>query len=320
MNVYLRAIPVVFMLAAIVFNGSYAFPAEHIMGHKLDVKDRPVNTPVISQVAMHTYPEAVDNNNKPYAWGALGGDTGGNVLNDTTTECANGKKCIDISTINYIMKEAPCIWPVKPYYAVVGICWNATNRGLYFTGKTVHNVKYYNIVEWWFGTYGLDDTSLCLTNTCRQGRELYGWSKCLKAVNNNYPWQARPEDRVMAAPNPRINLYNKYYGPHASGFRDENTWIRYLQDLVDLQINEKVPGISSEKRNRILAIHKNMLQRKDQLILTSENPAHYQQGLEGSLNNVLEECKKVFTDEEYKKFFGAEKREKFALPLEPAFR
>ena len=320
MHVCLRAIPVIFILAAIVFNGSYALSAEHIMGHRTDVRNRPVSAPVISQFAMHTYPEAVDNNNKPYAWGALGGNTGGDLLSGTTTECVSGKKCIDISTINYIMSEAPCIWPVKPYYAVVGICWNATNRGLYFTGKTVHEVKFYNIVEWWFGTYGLDDTSLCLTNTCRQGRELYGWSKCLKAVNKNYPWQGKPEDRVMAPPNPRINLYNKYYGPVASGFRDENTWVRYLQDLVDLQINEKLPGISGEKRNRILAIHKNMLQRKDQLILTSENPAHYQQGLEASLNNVLEECKKVFTDEEYKKFFGADKREKFALPLEPAFR
>lgn len=317
MNAYLRAISIIFALGAVLVNTGYA--GDHIMGHRLDVRDRPVNTPVISQVAMHTYPEAFDNSNIRHAWGALGGNDGGNVLGDTTIECATGKKCIDISTVNYIMSEAPCIWPVKPYYGVVGICWNATNRGLYFTGKTVHNVKFYNIIEWWFGTYGLDDASLCLTNTCRQGRELYGWSKCRSAVNKNYPWQGRTEE-VMAAPNPRINLYNKYYGPTAGSFRDENTWVRYLQDLVNLQIDEKLPGLASEKRNRILALHKKMLQNKSQLGLTSENHDQYRRSLETSLSNALEECKRIFSDEEYRRFFGAEKNEKFGLPLESAFR
>ncbi len=319
MKIHHYAILVVIALGAMLFCADHA-AGQHVIGYKLDAKNRPVSTPVIGQFAVHTYPEAVDNNNKPIAWGALGGNTGGDILSNTTTECSGSRKCIDISTVNYIMSEAPCIWPVKPYYAVVGICWNATNRGLFFTGKTVHDVKFYNIAEWWFGTYGLDEGSMCLTNTCKQGRELYSWSKCIRAATDKYPWQGIPGDRVMAAPNPRINLYNKYYGPHASSFHDENTWTRYLQDLVDLQLNEKLPGLSGDKRTRIIAIHKKMLQKRDQLVLTSENTAHYQQGLETSFNNVLEECKKVFTDEEYKKFFGAEKREKFALPLEASFR
>lgn len=317
MKGYLRALLTISVLGAMVFSAGHA-GAQHIMGRRLDVRDRPVSTPVISQVAMHTYPEAFDGSNVRHAWGALGGNDGGDVLGDTTLECVSGN-CIDISTINYIMSEAPCIWPVKPYYAVVGICWNATNRGLYFTGKTVHNVKYYNIIEWWFGTYGLDDKSLCLTNTCRQGRELYGWSKCLAAVNKNYPWQGKSE-LLMAAPNPRVKLYNKYYGPTAGSFRDESTWVRYLEELVDLQINEKLPALTADKRNRIRAIHKSMLQQKSRLGLTSEDHVQYRQGLEASFNSALEECRKIFSDEEYRKFFGAEKREKFALPLEAAFR
>jgi len=138
-------------------------------------------------------------------------------------------------------------------------------------------------------------------------------------VNTNYPWQGKSE-LLMAARNPRVTLYNKYYGPTASSFRDEGTWVRYLEELVDLQINEKLPGLTTDKRNRVRSIHKNMLQQKSRLGLTSEDRVQYQQSLEASFNNALEECKKVFTDEEYKKFFGAEKREKFALPLEAAFR
>lgn len=317
MKGYLRALLIISVLGAVVFTAGHA-GGQHVMGRRLDVRDRPVQTPVISEFAMHTYPEAFDNNSLRHAWGALGGSDGGDVLNDTTIECSSGN-CIDISTINYIMSEAPCIWPVKPYYAVVGICWNATNRALYFTGKTVHNVKYYNIIEWWFGTYGLDDKSLCLTNTCRQGRELYGWGKCLSAVNKNYPWQGKSE-LLMAAPNPRVKLYNKYYGPTAGSFRDESTWVRYLEELVDLQINEKLPGLTTDKRNRIRAIHKSMLQQKSRLGLSSEDHVQYRQGLESSFNNALEECRKVLSDEEYKKFFGAEKRERFAMPLEAAFR
>ena len=183
----------------------------------------------------------------------------------------------------------------------------------------MHNVKYYNIAEWWFGTYGLDEGSTCLTNTCKQGREQYNWTKCFNAVNKNYPWQGRTE-QIMSAMNPRINLYNKYYGPTAGSFRDENTWVRYLQELVNLQMNEKLPGISSDKKNRILGIHKNMLQRKNQPGLTAESYDQYRKGLEAMFNDVLDECRKVFTDEEYRKFFGAEKSEKFALPLEMAFR
>ena len=316
MKVFLSAALVIFASVAVFFDAGYA--GDHIMGRRLDVRDRPVSAPVISEFAKHTYPEAFDDRNARHAWGALGGSDGGDVLNDTTIECVSGK-CIDITTIDFIMSQAPCIWPVKPYYAVVGICWNATNRGLYFTGKTVHNVKYYNIVEWWFGTYGLDDGSRCLTNTCKQGRELYGWTKCLNAVNNKAPWQGKSE-LLTAAPNPRVKLYNKYYGPAAGTFRDENTWFRYLQDLVDLQINEKLPYLHAEKQKRIREIHKNMLQNKTRANLTSENASQYQQGLESLLNSVLEECRKVFTDEEYKKFFGAEKRERFILPLEPAFR
>lgn len=316
----LRALISIFVFAAFLLSTGSVDAADHLMGHRLNVRDYPAHITVIQELgAVHTYPEAFEKNENRHAWGALGGHEGGNVLGDTTTECMADQKCIDISTVNFILSESPCIWPVKPYYAVVGICWNAANRGLFYTQKTVHNVKYYNIVEWWFGTYGLDDGSLCFTNTCRQGRELYGWSKCLSAVNEKSPWQGKPI--APQSGNSRINLYNRYYGPTAGSFKNENTWVRYLQDLVDLQMNEKLPGLSADKRSRIRAIHSSMLQRNNQLVLlANENPDQYRKNLEDALNRALDEVRKVLTDEEYKVFFGAGKSERFALPLEAALR
>ena len=152
----------------------------HLMGDKLEARYLPLKTPVVGLFANHTYPIAFYENDKNISWGALGRKDGGKILSDTTTDCGNRGKCIDISTVNYIMSEEPCIWPYENYYGVVGVCWNATNRGLFFTDKTVHNVKFYTIIETWFGTYGLDEGSTCISKRCQEGRKKYSWTKCLE--------------------------------------------------------------------------------------------------------------------------------------------
>ena len=293
---------------------------KHLMGNKLEVRNYPVNG--LEWVAVHTYPEAFDDNDKRYAWPALGGDKGGDVLDDTTTEC-QGKECIDISTVNYIMSEAPCIWPVKDFYAVVGVCWNATNRGLYFTDKTVHKVKFYSLVESWFGTYGLDKDSWCWRNKCKEGKKLYGWSKCLKAVKENYPWQGQTTMNKMAISlNPRIRLYQEYYGDATNtkyaNFNSEEKWFSYRQALVKLQIEERLPQISKSTRYKILAIHAEMIEQMDKqnaVKQAKENHALSLPELNTYFNNVLEKYKKVLSNEEYQAFFGAEKSEVFVLPV-----
>lgn len=295
---------------------------KHLMGHKLDVRNYSVDYPIAKWVAVHTYPESFDDNDKRHAWPALGGDKGGDLLDDTTTECRAGEKCIDISTVDYIMSEAPCIWPKDPYYAVVGVCWNATNRGLYFTHKTVHNVKFYAVVESYFGTYGLDDDSTCFRSKCREGRKLYSWTKCRKAVNENYPWhsQITTDAQMALSANPRIRLYHTYYGVAAQSEKanliPEEKWFRYLRDLVNLQLNERLAEISTEKRDRILAIHERMFREMGERIFADENHDQYLQELNVFFNEVLDEYKTVLTDAEYKAFFGTEKSKIFALPVE----
>jgi hypothetical protein len=284
---------------------------KHLMGNKLDVRNYPVKS--LEWVAVHTYPEAFDDNNKRYAWPALGGDEGGDVLDDTTTEC-QGKECIDISTVNYIMSEAPCIWP-KDFYAIVGVCWNATNRGLYFTNKTVHKVKFYNLVESWFGTYGLDKDSWCLRGKCKEGKELYNWNECLKAVTQNYPWQGRTTmDKMAISLNPRIRLYQEYYGDATNAEYTNNSkekWSSYLQDLVKLQIKERLPQISESTRDGILHIHEQMIERQAAI---SFNPPSLPE-LNTYFNNVLKEYKELLSNKEYQAFFGAKKSEVFVLPV-----
>jgi len=295
---------------------------EHLMGHKLEVRNYPVES--LKWVAIHTYPEAFDDNNKRCAWDALGGSKGGDVLDDTTTECEEGKKCINISTVNYIMSEAPCIWPKKGYYAVVGVCWNATNRGLYFTQKTVHKVKFYFVVEAYFGTYGLDSSSWCWTNRCREGRKLYGWSQCRDAVRKNFPWQRSElttDNKMAVSPNPRIRLYHEYYGDVARvkniNLNPDERWFNYLQSLVNLQIDERLPKFDAKKRNRILAIHTSTFQEMGKRKFAySEKGNQYQPELNTFFNEVLDKYKTVFTDAEYETFFGAKKSEIFALPAE----
>ena len=46
-KVSLSATSVIFASVTVFFDAGYA--GEHIMGHRLDVRDRPVNTPVISR-------------------------------------------------------------------------------------------------------------------------------------------------------------------------------------------------------------------------------------------------------------------------------
>ncbi len=123
--------------------------APYIIGNELQAYNYPVlHTVGFTIPIYHTYPVGHTNDGKRMACNALGGDTGGTVLADTTTKC--GKNCIDISTVNYVLTKAPCMWPVFPYYGVVGVCWNATNRGLYYTGKTVHNIPFYMVIEDYF--------------------------------------------------------------------------------------------------------------------------------------------------------------------------
>lgn len=291
----------------------------HTMGNKLMVYNYLLDKPILNKIAVHTYPVAIDNNGKRMSWNALGGKSGGTLLDDTTTQC--NKDCIDISTVNYVMSEAPCIWPYEPYYAVVGVCWNAANRGLYYTGKTVHKVKFYAVIESYFGTYGLDNGSTCFRNICKQGRKLYAWSKCMKSTQQNYPWQGKSQRKLTGktvAVDPRIPLFEHYFGEQADQALkalDTNTrHARYLSDLFDLNIDEKLgTRFSHEKRAPLHAIRVQLARTLDNLQIQDDNHDLYLDQMNTAINKALKKFAIILNDDEYLRLLNASKDEVFDI-------
>ncbi|WP_126456867.1 hypothetical protein [Sulfuriflexus mobilis] len=300
--------------------------AAHIMGKKLEVYNYPLTQPVLKKIAVHTYPVAIGNDGKHRAWKALGGDSGGEPLADTTTKC--DKDCVDISNVNYVMSESPCIWPYDPYYAVVGVCWNATNRGLYHTGKTVHKVKFYAVIESYFGTYGLDTNSTCFRKKCREGRRLYAWSKCMKSSQDNYPWQGRSLNWLMdkaGEVDPRVHLFERYFGKQAeqtlSASAANIRQAQYLTDLFDLNIEEKLgKDFSQGKRDQLQSIRMQMEETLKSLQAPEDNHDLYLEQMNKGINAALNQYAEILSDEEYFRFLNATKDEVFDIRIRQAAR
>jgi hypothetical protein len=322
-----------FMLNACSFKSSsnkesVPVQQEHQMGKQLDARYYPLGGKLMQKIAHHTYPEAFDDNGTRYAWKALGGDSGGNVLDDTTTQCDQNGTCIDISTLNYIMTEEPCIWPHEHYYAIVGVCWNATNRGLYYTGKTVHNVPFYTLIEKVYGTYGLDTNSACWYSLnplrCEEGKKKYAWSQCLTKVQKDMPWSGEKTTNLKSSlkpTDPRIELYHNYLnkGSNKKGM-SSSLEDDYLKKLFELNIQEKLGIISEEKKAILFKIDRQYrIKRagsdKGSLKSTSAEleQQHYLDTLNQLFNEELKEYQKVLSDEEYLKLFGAPKSETFDI-------
>lgn len=315
----------------------------HVFGHILQVKYYLLDIPIVGLFANHTYPIAFYGNDKNISWEALGGKEGGKILDGTTTECKKGEKCIDLSTVNYIMDEnlsKSCMWPKKEYYALVGVCWNATNRGLYFTKKTVHNIKFYPLIEDWFGTYGLDDkSSWCITKKCKEAREKFSWTKCLNEVKKNYPWKADKKIDTNKGiqyevsdidADPRIELYKQYAEKNITKSSNEKE-VDYLSKLFELNIEQRLGkstgdkgyvGIGSDRikylKIELLKIHQKyqrirIIPNPELKAIDENNQEEYLDNLNKMMNAELEEYKKVLSDEEYQKLFGATKDEKFDI-------
>lgn len=290
---------------------------KHKLGEKLYVEHLPL-AGAKGKVAEHTYLVAEDNKGLETHWAAFGRADGGKLLMDTLID---QKSSIDIDSVNYMMTKAPCMWPKNPFYAVVGVCWNACNRGLYFTHKTVHNIKHYHAVEMYYGTYGLDDDSWCWSKIAKKGRKLYSWTKALEAIRENCPWQGMAiNQNIMAkSENSRIRLYHEYFGDTAhemhKALNPETRWKQYLQDLNKLHLEDKLPNLHPEKIVKIQDIHANRLEKMHAPNNIDEELDHAMH-VETHLNELLDECKTILTDEEYKELFNADKDEIFVLPTE----
>jgi len=295
---------------------------QHQMGNQMDVRYYPLGGKWLQKIAHHTYPEAFDANGTRYAWKALGGDSGGDVLADTTTQCEQSGTCVDLSTLNYIMTQEPCIWPHQDYYAIVGVCWNATNRGLYYTGRTVHNVPFYAIIEKVYGTYGLDTNSACWYSLnparCEEGKKRYAWSQCLLKVQEEMPWSAQKV--TDSSPNsakpvdPRIELYHDYIQKSNANTLPISLENDYLKKLFELNIQEKLGEIAQEKKAILLTIDQTYrIKRAGSLASTTFDHQRYLDTVNQLINEELQAYQKVLNDEEYLTLFGAPKSVTFDI-------
>ena len=292
--------------------------SEHVLGKKLTVYHVPLNNLAGKLGVYHTYPVAIDNGGKQWPWGALGRKSGGTVLADTTTQC--NKDCIDVSTVNFLMSEAPCIWPYKRFYAVVGVCFNAANRGLYYTGKTVHKVKYYRLVEMYFGTYGLDTRSKCRSKRCQEGKEKFAWSRCLKAVEEKFPWQGRSYSALIENGNevdPRIPLYERYFGTQVESAQSpSNREEQYLAALFELNIDESLGAdVDPEKRQQMQKVRQESVQAFRDLEMSEDSHEVYLESFNRISNTALERFADILDDREYIALFGAREGAVFDVRL-----
>lgn len=290
----------------------------HQMGNQMDVRYYALGGKWMQKIAHHTYPEAFDDNAQRYAWKALGSNTGGDVLADTTTQCGNTGACIDISTVNYIMTQAPCIWPYERYYAIVGVCWNATNRGLYYTGKTVHNVPFYALIEKVYGTYGLDTNSACWYSLnplrCEEGKKQYAWSQCLTKVQEEMPWSAQKAPLLEKSANPRIALYHDYI-QQSNANTQPNTSLEdaYLKKLFELHIKERLGEISQETKAILFSIDQTYRMKRASGANSAIDHERHLDILNQLFNEELKAYQKVLSDEEYHALFGAAKSQLFDI-------
>ena len=220
------------------------------------------------------------------------------------------------------MSKSPCAWPRYPFYGVVGVCWNLTNRALYYMGKTVHNVEFYPIIEDYFGTYGLDDNSTCISPLCMIGRVKYSWSSCKRATQANFPWQGKKLNLLTGKKgiDPRIALYNKYYSKNKvaelQGIAPKELRKRYLASLMDLNINEHLGANFPEARRAVLQdIRLKLQDRLNGLEVSAATHKDYLDEFNLAVNQSLDGYRAVLSEKEYEKFMNASKKEVYDVRI-----
>lgn len=149
------------------------------------------------------------------------------------------------------------------------------------------------------------------------------------------PWEIRGiSDKskgipIKINPNPRIELYKKhiaqYNDKNISNITKSHTNIKkidYLSELLKINIEEKLgENFDEDMKKQLLDIHKKHQQiRKLGSITKSKSNndmdhEEYLQDLNRMINNQLDDYKKILSDQEYKKLFGATKNEKFNIKI-----
>ncbi len=102
----------------------------------------------------HTY-HCSNNGSTTNCWSWTGGESGGSYLSDTWGYGKYSKaKCTSTN------------WGCRFIYGIDGVCHMEANRGLYTSGKTVHNANGYWLSHALYGTYGSWHTWVACKTAC----------------------------------------------------------------------------------------------------------------------------------------------------------
>lgn len=287
--------------------------SKSIKAMKRDIVD-----PIIADVVYHTYLKVDGYNGKSYTWGAFGNNSGGDTLEGTETTCEDGETCIDNNTVAFMMHSSPCKWPTTAY-AQVGVCWNLTNRGLYYTNTTVSNVPYWIVIEGLFGTYGGDNLSI--SNPLH---DLYSMGSCLEAQMSAAPWDGKDflalaaesraaRNQSTISSNPRIALYNEYHSNNkiTRNVGKTDNEFEYLQKLFKLNISENLGYIDSNLLDALLTIHKEYYVLFNEI--DTEDQEAYIENFNVIMDEQLSEYKRILGERDYSKLMNLENESAFDL-------
>ncbi len=301
---------------------------EHRWARSINAMTVKIVKPPLASVIDHTYVELDTYTNETMAFGAFGDNTGGKPLDETESHCDGNQKCIDVKTVSYMMLSKPCKWPAASGYGRVGVCWNLVNRGLYYTGQTVHKVPYWTIIESFFGTYGAEGSYGGIM--WKDLTAPYTMSACLTAQQKNAPWEGQdfgvprfgnPDNLRSVAIStatvpkidPRVQLFNAYHGEENSNLRSSagnNQDQAYLQELLKLNIQEKLGTLDAVALDAILAIHARYYP-KIATLRGADSKTFSIKALNALMNEELAEYRQVLGDQRYMTLMGLTSMEPF---------
>lgn len=277
-----------------------------------------IKKPWFSSVIYHTYLEIDGYNKETYAWGAFGGNSGGDIVEGTERKCDEGETCIDSNTVAFMMHSNPCKWPVGAY-ARVGVCWNLTNRGLYYTDTTVSDVPYWIVIEGLFGTYGGGNAS-----STDPLSFLYSMDRCLEAQRSDAPWEGKDfrgaesraaRNQPKISRNPRIALYDEYHSNNkiTRNVDKADNEFEYLLKLFKLNISENLGDIDSNLLDALLTIHKEHYLLFNEI--DTEDQDAYIESFNALMDEQLSEYKRVLGDKDYSKLMNIESESESTFDL-----
>jgi len=249
--------------------------------------------------ADHTYVKAMKENGACEAWPCFGRDSGGKVLLDTDSEIPGDA----VDVVGRLVDTPPCKWP-DHFYLIIGVCHQLANRGLYYTGDTVHRARMYRWSSTIYNTYG----------ACFWPLKKYCVERCLEHVS---PWPQAISARRKGAPvSPEFIIYRKYHQVMLQSWDAETypaVYRGYQDALFRYYVDDRLGRDFSREKASMLKKHRDeTLEAK--AVLDRKMLEVGMRGLEDMIgqynslyNTMLIRSGEWLTEKEFFDFFGLKK-------------